>query len=219
MPASNSIRSVTMADGVQVLTGDISSEIYRDIVSAGRLAWDIETNGLDPQAAQIGTCQLSAPTVGTIVVTGLAGEVPANLRRLLMDERVLKVFHHAPFDLSFMTAAWDVKAERVACTKIAAKLLAPNAQKGEYSLKYLMAKSFGLELDKSVRFTDWLAEDLTQRQVEYAVMDVVKLLDLYDILRERLEGRRLLALYERCCAFLPAHVELRLHGVADPFKY
>ncbi|CAM5635584.1 Ribonuclease D [Streptomyces tendae] len=99
------------------------------------------------------------------------------------------------------------------------EILAPNAQKGEYSLKYLMAKSFGLELDKSFRFTDWLAEDLTRQQVEYAVMDVVKLLDLYDILRERLEGRGLLSLYERCCAFLPAHVELRLHGVADPFKY
>ncbi|WP_406140437.1 ribonuclease D [Streptomyces sp. NBC_01089] len=208
-----------MADDVQVLTGDISSEIYRAIVAAGRLAWDIETNGLDPQAARIGTCQLSAPTVRTVVVTGLAGEVPPNLRRLLADERVLKVFHHAPFDLSFMAAAWNVTAERVACTKIAAKLLAPRAAKGEYSLKHLMAKSFGLELDKSVRFTDWLADDLTQQQVEYAVMDVVKLLDLYDILRGRLDSRGLLDLYDRCCAFLPAHVELRLHGVADPFKY
>ncbi|MGV9966636.1 hypothetical protein ACWDU3_22250 [Streptomyces olivaceus] len=208
-----------MAGDVQVLMGDITSEIYRAIASAGRIAWDIETNGLDPQAAQIGTCQLSTPTVGTIVVAGIAGKTPPNLRSLLMDEEVLKVFHHAPFDLSFMAAAWGAKAERVACTKMAAKLLAPRAQKREYSLEYLMAKSFGLELDKSVRFTNWLASDLTRQQVEYAVMDVVKLLDLYDLLRERLEGKRLLSLYERCCTFLPTHVELRLHGVADPFKY
>ncbi|MFJ2220835.1 ribonuclease D [Streptomyces anulatus] len=210
---------MTTADDVQVLTGDIPSEIYRGIVAAGRLAWDIETNGLDPKAAQIGTCQLSAPTVGTIIVTGLAGEVPPNMRRLLMNKRVLKVFHHAPFDLSFMAAAWNVRAERVACTKIASKLLTPGAARGEHSLKHLMAKNFELELDKSVRFTDWLADDLTQQQVEYAVMDVVKLLDLYDILRDRLDSRGLLDLYERCCAFLSAHVELRLHGVADPFQY
>lgn len=219
MPASNYTRSVTMAGDVQVLTGDITPDIYREIASGGRVAWDIETSGLDPKSADIGTCQLASPEIGAIVVTGLAGEVPSNLRRLLTDKGVLKVFHHAPFDLSFMADAWNVKAESAACTKIAAKLLAPNARTDEYSLKNLMMESFGLALDKSVRFTDWLAPDLTEQQLEYAVMDVVKLLDLYDILRGKLQHRRLLDLYERCCEFLPVHVELRLHGVADPFKY
>jgi ribonuclease D len=204
---------------VQILTGDITPEIYGKMEAAGRIAWDIETNGLDPKAAHIGTCQLFAPEVGAFVVTGLANETPPNLSRLLANVGVLKVFHHAPFDLSFMTASWSTRAQNVACTKIAAKLLNPSAQAEDYSLKYLMMANFGLALDKSVRFTDWLSRDLTRRQVEYAIMDVVKLLELYDLLRGELEDQQLLGLYERCCAFLSTHVEARLHGVADPFKY
>jgi ribonuclease D len=204
---------------VQILPGDITPEIRREIEAAGRVAWDIETNGLDPKTARIGTCQLFTSEGGAFVVTGLASETPPNLSCLLANASVLKVFHHAPFDLSFMAASWGASAKNVACTKIAAKLLNPGARAEDYSLKHLMMSNFDLALDKSLRFTDWLSPDLTRQQVEYAIMDVAKLLDLYDLLRRKLEGRQLLGLYERCCAFLSTHVEARLHGVADPFRY
>ncbi|MEV7613798.1 ribonuclease D [Streptomyces sp. NPDC089799] len=219
MSAPNSIRDVEVGDRVRIVSGDLPEALYSEVASVRRVAWDIETNGLNPLDAQIGTCQLSAPEVGAIVVVDLAGKRPVNLSRLLSDHDVEKVFHHAPFDVSFMTHWWGVSAQKVFCTKIAAKLLNPHGPAREHSLEHLMQAYFKLQLDKSVRMTDWLAEHLSSRQIDYAVMDVLKLLDLHELQLSQLETQRLMGLYERCCAFLPSHVELRLHGVSDPFKY
>ncbi|MEU0759549.1 ribonuclease D [Streptomyces microflavus] len=198
---------------------DLTLDAYRRLTESGRVAWDIETNGLEPAEAMIGTCQLHSPGIGTFIVTGVAGKVPPLLARLLVDTRVVKVFHHAPFDLSFMAHAWGVEPRNVACTKIAAKILSPGEMAEKYSLKYLMARYFGIFLDKRVRFTDWTADSLSDEQLEYAVGDVIRLLDLYDILSGKLQEQGLDDLYSECRKFLPAHVRLRLRGCADPFKY
>ncbi|MGW0793545.1 hypothetical protein [Streptomyces sp. NPDC002692] len=204
---------------VKVFRRDLPRSVYAKLVKSGKVAWDIETNGLDPQESQIGTCQIYARGVGAFIVTDVANNVPPMLARLLSDESVLKVFHHAPFDLSFMVAAWDVEPCNIACTKIAVKLIEPSAPAEHFSLKYLMAQHFNIYLDKQTRFTDWLADSLSANQVEYAVGDVLKLLDLYDLLTSEISQRGLSELYARCLKFLPTHVDLRLHGCPDPFKY
>ncbi|WP_071659270.1 ribonuclease H-like domain-containing protein [Streptomyces sp. MUSC 125] len=218
MPAQKSIHESRIGR-VKVFRQDLPRRLYAQIVEGGRVAWDIETNGLDPQSSQIGTCQIFAPRVGAFVVTNVSDVAPSVLARLLTDKRVLKVFHHAPFDLSFMSSAWDVEPRNVACTKIAAKLINPSAPVEHFSLKYLMAHHFGFRMDKSVRFTDWLAESLSESQLEYAAGDVVRLLDLYDLLRDEINQMGLDDLYDRCVAFLPSHVQLLLRGCPDPFKY
>jgi ribonuclease D len=76
-----------------------------------------------------------------------------------------------------------------------------------------------MSLDKQTRFTDWISGNLTERQMRYAVGDVIKLLDLYDLLTEQLERIDAINLYEQCRAFLPTHVSLRLRGCPDPFHY
>lgn len=219
MPARDSIPDVRGIGDVHILSSDLTDEAVEHITAAGRVAWDIETNGLDPLTAQIGTCQLSIERGRTFVVTGLAQSHPERLAHLLANPAVLKVFHHAPFDLSFMSHAWEVTPANSACTKVASKLLRPQARSAEHSLKHLMWENFGIALNKEIRFTDWLSDSLSARQVEYAVGDVVKLLSLYDLLRRRLKTEGLLDLYDRCCAFLPSHTELRLRGVPDPFRY
>ncbi|WP_063895061.1 hypothetical protein [Streptomyces sp. Root369] len=203
----------------KVFRHDLPSHLYADFLKSGRLAWDIETNGLDPRDSRIGTCQIYAPDVGVFIVTHVADAVPPVLARLLAEKRVLKVFHHAPFDLSFMACAWGVEPSNVACTKIAAKLINPTAPADQFSLKYLMARHFRLKLDKSVRFTDWLADSLSESQLEYAAGDVIRLLDLYDLLLADLDQLGLTDLYDRCVEFLPSHVQLLLRGCPDPYKY
>ncbi|MFF0790584.1 ribonuclease D [Streptomyces spiralis] len=215
----NSTREAPVFEPVRVLRHDLTLDVYHRLTESGRVAWDIETNGLDPTQAQIGTCQIHSPPVGTFIVIGVAGRVPPLLARLLSNARVEKVFHHAPFDLSFMSHAWGVEPRNVACTKIAAKILSPGEVAEKYSLKYLMACHFGLVLDKKVRFTDWMADSLSEEQVEYAVGDVIRLLDLYDLLTAKLREQGLEELYGECRGFLPTHVRLRLRGCPDPFKY
>jgi ribonuclease D len=219
MRAQSSIREIVEFGQVHVFSGDIDTETYIDLVTSERIAWDIETSGLDPQVAQIGTCQLYAPGVGAVVVTGLANKRPELLSHLLGDANVLKVFHHAPFDLSFMVHHWGTIPNNIGCTKIAAKVLRPLAPAKEYSLAYLMRRHFDMSLDKQTRFTDWISGNLTERQMRYAVGDVIKLLDLYDLLTEQLERIDAINLYEQCRAFLPTHVSLRLRGCPDPFHY
>ncbi|MDT3396338.1 hypothetical protein RKE29_06735 [Streptomyces sp. B1866] len=219
MRAQESTREARSPGQVEIFSRDLPPEVYGMLAASGRVAWDIETNGLEPQDAQIGTCQLHSPGVGAFIITGLAGEEPPMLTRLLSNERVQKVFHHAPFDLSFMAHAWKAEPRNVACTKIAAKLLAPSAPAEEHSLKYLMQHHFNVRLNKRLRFTDWMSDTLSPHQIEYAVGDVMKLLDLYDLLKSAMDAEGLIDLYEKCLHFLPTHVTLRLHGCPDPFKY
>jgi ribonuclease D len=204
---------------VRLLSHDLSPEIYAQLSSSQRVAWDIETNGLDPLANRIGTCQLYSREAGLFIVKAVANRSPIFLSKLLSNEKVPKIFHHAPFDLSFMAHAWGVKPKNVACTKIAAKVLDPLAAAEEYSLKHLMLRHFGINLEKQMRFTDWITDELTEEQLRYAARDVVKLLDLYDLLDEQLETQGSRELYRKCCNFLPAHVGLRLRGCPDPFSY
>ncbi|MGW4645174.1 ribonuclease D [Kitasatospora sp. NPDC004289] len=219
MQARNSTPEPGRVGPVQILSGDLSQVAFEGLLGAGCVAWDIETNGLDPETSEIGTCQLHAPSVGTFVVKDLAGRSPALLARLLADASVVKVFHHAPFDLSFMAYAWKVEPSNIRCTKIAAKIVEPRVAPGNHSLKYLMRRHFGVELDKSVRFTDWTADALTSRQVAYAVGDVELLLELYGILYEELSEKNLSDLYMETCKFLPTQTRLRLLGCPNPFDY
>jgi ribonuclease D len=201
-----------------LLQGDLSAEAHAQLQRAGRIAWDIETTGLDWNIAKIGTCQLSCPDLTVIVQVG--PEVPERLRQLLGDATVLKVFHHAPFDLRFMTTAWKTPAAGVACTKVASKLLNPDSDAADHSLQSLMAKYLGVHLEKgAVRTSDWSSSHLTDEQLLYATRDVADLLRLYDLLRDRLRRYGLLPLYESCVDFLPTRVELEVGNWPDVFAY
>ncbi|WP_280911787.1 hypothetical protein [Streptomyces sp. SAI-208] len=200
------------------MSRDLTQEAFQAIIADRNVAWDIETNGLDPKLSDIGICQLFSPSFGACVVTNISQRPPL-LAKLLESSDVVKVFHHAPFDLSFMVQKWAVAPRSIACTKIAAKIIAPQADPGEYSLKYLMERHFNLRLNKEMRFSDWMSPSLTAEQLQYAVGDVRKLLDLYDLLRDSLESIGRSRLYKECCEFLPTHVQLKLLGCPDPFKY
>jgi ribonuclease D len=105
-------------DHLELLRGDLTDEAFSALSRADRVAWDIETSGLDWATERIGTCQLHSVETGTIVIQVYGDASPKRLRELLADTQVLKVFHHAPFDLRFMTAHWSVEPANVACTKL-----------------------------------------------------------------------------------------------------
>jgi hypothetical protein len=64
---------------VRVLSGDLTDDLAGELVLARRVAWDIETTGLDWRTERIGTCQLFAETVG-VVVLSVGEERPPALR-------------------------------------------------------------------------------------------------------------------------------------------
>jgi len=128
-----------------------------------------------------------------------------------------KVFHHAPFDLRFLTGRWGATPRNVACTKVASKLL----DKGDvdHSLKALLLRHLGVRIDKDERLSDWSADTLTESQVRYAANDVRFLIPLLACLQQGLEaaGRWNLAL--ACFLHLPTRAALEVGSFGDVFAY
>jgi ribonuclease D len=207
------------SQAIPLLKGDIGEDLLEAYRAAGHVACDIETSGLNWRDARIGTCQLFAPEVGAAIVQ-TNGEVPQLLCRLLSDEAVLKVFHHAPFDMRFIGWHWKTSITRVACTKIASKILEPDLPKEQHSLQALLRRHLDIDISKEAeRVSDWLAKDLTPAQVAYAATDVFYLLPLLQVLEKRLTGVDLHSLFERCLQHLPTRVELDLRGYGDVYLY
>jgi len=134
----------------------------------------------------------------------------ANLKALLADASVLKLFHFGRFDLATLYQAFGVMAGPVYCTKIASRLARTYTDK--HGLKDLTRELIGVDLSKQQQSSDWGAGDLTEPQVAYAASDVLYL----HALREKLdvmlarEGRTELA--AACFRFLPERVRLDLAG-------
>jgi ribonuclease D len=211
------VRAVESREALSISEGDVSAAGDRAARSAGVVAWDIETSGLDWRADRIATCQLFVPGHGVELIR-VESRVPIRLRHLLCDGGIAKVFHHAAFDLRFMRHHWDAVPQRIGCTKVAAKLLEPSADPGSHSLKPLVERCLGVILDKGEQRSDWFAE-LSDSQLEYAAADVRYLLPLLRRLSVDLRARGLEKLAERCFEHIPTRVELEVGGYGDVFAY
>jgi ribonuclease D len=210
---------MTSGDSVLVMHGDLSAELAAVFADATRVACDVETTGLDWRRDRLGTCQLFTDNAGAVIVS-LADGNPDRLMELLENPSVEKIFHHAPFDLRFMAYAWKIRPTSIRCTKVASKLLMPDAPNEEHSLQSLVLRHLGIRLQKGdVRTSDWTATNLTGAQLEYAAGDVAYLPSLLGALEDELRSARLEELYDDCCAFLPARVELELGSFPDVFAY
>src|SRR5512142_1579877 len=117
------------SDEILVLDSDLDQEGFDRALRAGILAWDIETTGLDWRQDRIGTVQVQIADRSCVV--RINGDVPHRLKALLEDTNVLKVMHHAMFDLRFLVHRWQATPSNVVCTKIAAKLVHPDADAAE----------------------------------------------------------------------------------------
>jgi ribonuclease D len=135
-----------------------------------------------------------------------------NLKRLLGDKALLKIFHFARFDLAVLCNAFGLMPEPIYCTKIASRLARTYTDK--HGLKDLVREILGQDLSKQQQSSDWGAVELSEAQVAYAAADVTHLHALKERLDAMLarEGREQLA--QACFRFLPDRVRLDLAGFA-----
>jgi ribonuclease D len=178
---------------------------------AGSVAIDTETMGLDPIRDRLCVVQLSPGDGSADVVQITPGQKDApNLKRLLADPAVLKIFHFARFDLGSLFKTFDVMPMPIYCTKIASRLARTYTDK--HGLKDLVRELTGTDLSKQQQTSDWGTEQLTDAQIAYAASDVLHLHALKDKLDVMLarEGRTELA--AACFRFLPDRVRLDLAG-------
>ena len=186
-----------------------------DLPDLGRytdsVAIDTETMGLNPHRDRLCVVQLS-PGDGTADIVQIPqGHADApNLKKLLGDANVTKIFHFARFDLAALYNALGVMPQPVYCTKIASRLTRTYTDR--HGLKDLVRELLGVDLSKQQQSSDWGADALTEAQLAYAASDVLHLHSLRTRLDTMLarEGRTDLA--RACFDFLPSRARLDLSG-------
>jgi ribonuclease D len=178
------------------------------------VAVDSETMGLDSLRDRLCLIQLSAGDGVCHMVQFRGGDYDApNLKALLGDEGVTKLFHFARFDLAAIQHYLGVTCRPVYCTKIASRLVRTFTDK--HGLKDLCRDLLGVDISKQQQSSDWGAEKLSEEQLRYAASDVYYLHRLREALDGMLarEGRSELA--RACFEFLPARAALDLAGWDD----
>ena len=140
------------------------------------VAIDTETMGLNPVRDRLCLVQLSAGDGNCHMVQLRQGRYEApNLKRLLTDPDVTKLFHFARFDIAAIQAYLGVVCQPVYCTKIASRLVRTFTDR--HGLKDLCKDLLNVDLSKQQQSSDWGAE-LTPEQLKYAASDVLHLHEL-----------------------------------------
>ncbi|MFI5183650.1 MAG: ribonuclease D [Vicinamibacteria bacterium] len=203
----------------EIVRGDITEAQLQAHLSSPDLAIDTETMGLVTLRDRLCVVQLcdraGRATLVQIPAASLDPLVPPaerapRLKRLLEEPRVLKVLHFARFDVAAVRHYLGITMAPIYCTRTASKLARTYTDR--HGLKDVALELADIEMDKTVRHTDWSSENLTREQVYYAISDVTFLLGIKDKLDDMLvrSGRKALA--EECFRTIPVLAELDILG-------
>lgn len=178
------------------------------------VAVDTETMGLKLGRDRLCLIQLSAGDKVCHLVQFREDTYDApNLKALLGNEGVTKLFHFARFDLAAIQRYLGVACGPVYCTKTASKLARTFTDK--HGLKDLCRDVLGVEISKQQQSSDWGAPELSQDQLRYAAGDVLYLHRLRAVLDEMLEREGRGELARACFDFLATRAALDLAGWSD----
>lgn len=187
-------------------------DIPANVTFSKSVAVDGEMMGLNPLRDRLCLLQLSAGDGHAHLVKFKAGEAynAPNLKKLLADPNVVKIFHFGRTDLTFIWTHLKVLTAPVYCTKTASRFA--RTFTSHHSLKTLCAELLSVELCKEQTTTDWGADTLTPEQIEYAASDVLYLHRLKEKLDAMLLRENRTALAQACFDFLPTRALLDVSG-------
>jgi ribonuclease D len=131
--------------------------------------------------------QISGPDKKAYAIDPLTQEEKLDLQPvwdLLVNPNVIKVFHAARQDLEIILTLSGQMVAPLFDTQVAAAVAGYGDQVGYDSL---VQQICGHRADKSSQFTDWSKRPLSARQIEYALNDVIFLVDIYAHLEQKLK--------------------------------
>jgi ribonuclease D len=189
-------------------------DLPEGLLFGNSVAIDTEAMGLNPHRDRLCVAQLSRGDGDAHLVQFAPGCYAApNLKRLLADPAVTKLFHFARFDIAILYHYLGVMPQPLYCTKIASRLVRTFTDR--HGLRDLCKDLLGIELKKEQQSSDWGAASLSEEQLRYAASDVLHLHALRARLDEMLEREHRIGLARDCFEFLPARALLDLAGWAE----
>lgn len=195
---------------IQLHKGDLPA----GVTFGDSVAVDTETLGLSLVRDKLCVVQLSSGdgTAHVVQLDRSSYDAP-NLKALLADTGVEKIFHFARFDVAMIQKWFGVTCAPVFCTKIASKLARTYTDR--HGLKDVSRELVGVDMSKAQQSSDWGAETLSEAQLAYAASDVLHLHEIRDRLTGMLDREGRLDLARECFDFLPTRARLDLEGWPD----
>ena len=205
-----SLKPRNKAEQIILHKGDLPDGL--DFGSA--VAVDTETQGLNLHRDRLCVAQFSAGDGVCHLVQFADGAYDApNLKALLTDPAVTKIFHFARFDVVILKRYLGVTINPLFCTKIASKLVRTYTDR--HGLKNVTKELVGIDLSKEQQSSDWAAAELSNDQLSYAAADVLNLHLIRRKLADMLEREGRMGLAQACFDFLETRGELDALGWAD----
>ena len=187
------------------------NDLTADLDIGTSVAIDTETLGLNPLRDRLCLLQLSTGDGNAHLIQFDGADYRApNLKKILTDTKVTKIFHFARFDIAVIWHYLDALCAPVFCTKIASRLTRTYTDK--HGLRDICGELLGVEISKQQQQSDWGAKELTSEQRLYAASDVLYLHRLKDVLERRLAREDRAHLAQASFDYLPHRAELDLSG-------
>ena len=193
-------------------------DIPNDIEFKGSVAIDTETMGLKTYRDRLCLIQISAGNGDAHLLKIdntklITKQKYTNLKKILKNKKLLKIFHFARFDLAALNFYLCKVEGNVWCTKIASKLSRTYTNK--HGLSDLTKELLSIEISKEQQSSNWGSKIISKKQKNYAASDVLYLHELKEKLEDLLSQENRLELAEKVFSFLKVRVELDLAGFED----
>ena len=179
-----------------------------DLVLSDNIAVDCEFMGLNVERDNLCLVQISTGNHDAHIIQLNRETYKApNLRKILEDEKINKIFHYARADLLFIKKYLKCNVENINCTKIMSKLARSYSDK--HGLKDLIKEFTGNDINKSLQSSDF-GGDLSEKQLQYCARDVIYLHEIYRCLNKILVREKRDQLYDEAIKFVHSRVNLDL---------
>ena len=198
---------------------DLTEELFNVYKSSKYLAIDTEAMGLYHGRDRLCLIQICNESDLTACIKIEIGNRKApRIKNLLENEKIMKIFHYARFDVAALKCNLTIETQNIFCTKIASKLARTYTNK--HGLKDLINELLGIELDKSSQSSDWGSEEnLSHDQINYAANDVKYLIKAMDKLTLMLKREKRYEIAQKCFSVIPIYSDLDIQHFINIFEH
>ena len=177
-----------------------------EIKFSDKIAIDCEFTGLNIERDRLCLIQISNGDNDAHIIKLDKNNYDApNLKKILNNKNINKLFHFARADMLFIKKYLNVEVENVNCTKIMSKLARSYSDK--HGLKDLVKEFIGIDISKQLQSSDFGGE-LSDKQLKYCAQDVIYLHKIYDSLKKILQREERIELYNKAIKFINTRVAL-----------
>ena len=189
------------------------NDLPKDLDFGNKIAIDCEFMGLNFLRDKLCLVQISAGNSDAHIIQldRTKYEAP-NLKKILSNKSIIKIFHYARADLVFIKKYLNIDIDNVEDTKLQSKLIRKYTDK--HGLKDLVKEFVGIDISKQYQSSDFGGE-LSSAQLKYCAHDVVFLHKINDALNKMLKRENRINLYKDCLRYLNTRVNLDLEGFQD----